>query len=110
MKRIKEIIMLLGCLTCGLANAEISDSVVRIGVLNDISGLFQDTNGMGSVEAAPMAANGRTWPAHLASDAGTAYLRSTSPSRSMGGPLTMCLHRAVRRCTTDMTDRLARRV
>ena len=38
------------------ANAEISDNVVRVGVLNDISGIFQDTNGMGSVEAARMAA------------------------------------------------------
>ncbi|MDB5618014.1 ABC transporter substrate-binding protein [Tardiphaga sp.] len=40
----------------GSAQAEISDDVVRIGVLNDISGVFQDTNGMGSVEAARMAA------------------------------------------------------
>src|SRR5437016_2755877 len=56
MKRVKGTIVLLACLACGSANAEISDSVVRIGVLNDISGLFQDTNGMGSVEAARMAA------------------------------------------------------
>lgn len=35
--------------------AEISDGIIRIGVLNDISGVFQDTNGMGSVEAARMA-------------------------------------------------------
>src|SRR6187551_3951454 len=40
--------------TC--AHAEISDNVVKVGVLNDISGVFQDTNGMGSVEAARMAA------------------------------------------------------
>jgi branched-chain amino acid transport system substrate-binding protein len=40
----------------GPAQAQISDDVVRIGVLNDISGVFQDTNGMGSVEAARMAA------------------------------------------------------
>src|SRR6266404_2815843 len=44
------------CATWGVAHAEISDNVVRIGVLNDISGIFQDTNGMGSVEAARMAA------------------------------------------------------
>ena len=46
-------------LLCGAwssAQAEISDNVVRIGVLNDISGIFQDTNGMGSIEAARMAA------------------------------------------------------
>src|SRR3954467_11705100 len=40
----------------GAARAEISGDVVRVGVLNDISGIFQDTNGMGSVEAARMAA------------------------------------------------------
>jgi branched-chain amino acid transport system substrate-binding protein len=56
MKRINGIIVLLACLGCGTARAEISDNVVRVGVLNDISGLFQDTNGMGSVEAARMAA------------------------------------------------------
>jgi branched-chain amino acid transport system substrate-binding protein len=45
----------LAC-TAGSARAEISGDVVRVGVLNDISGIFQDTNGMGSVEAARMAA------------------------------------------------------
>ncbi|HMN71041.1 MAG TPA: ABC transporter substrate-binding protein [Rhodoblastus sp.] len=40
----------------GLARAEISDGVVRIGVLNDTSGVFQDYNGPGSIEAAKMAA------------------------------------------------------
>ncbi|MET4328765.1 branched-chain amino acid transport system substrate-binding protein [Bradyrhizobium sp. i1.15.2] len=39
-----------------MANAELSDKVVRIGVLTDMSGLYQDTNGSGSVEAARMAA------------------------------------------------------
>lgn len=39
-----------------VVHAQISDNVVRVGVLNDISGIFQDTNGMGSVEAARMAA------------------------------------------------------
>src|SRR3954467_4660740 len=39
-----------------VAHAEIAGGVVRAGVLNDISGIFQDTNGMGSVEAARMAA------------------------------------------------------
>ena len=43
------------CLLCAPARAEISDNIVRVGVLNDISGIFQDTNGMGSVEAARMA-------------------------------------------------------
>ncbi|MDH2352596.1 ABC transporter substrate-binding protein [Bradyrhizobium sp. SSUT112] len=39
-----------------MANADVSDKVVRIGVLTDMSGLYQDTNGSGSVEAARMAA------------------------------------------------------
>src|SRR6266446_2143836 len=46
----------LSCAAWGSARAEISGDVVRVGVLNDISGIFQDTNGMGSVEAARMAA------------------------------------------------------
>ena len=46
----------LSCAAWGPARAEISGDVVRVGVLNDISGIFQDTNGMGSVEAARMAA------------------------------------------------------
>src|SRR6266704_1825053 len=46
----------LSCAAWGPAHAEISGNVVRVGVLNDISGIFQDTNGMGSVEAARMAA------------------------------------------------------
>src|SRR5436853_6641328 len=46
----------LSCATSGIVRAEISGGVVRVGVLNDISGIFQDTNGMGSVEAARMAA------------------------------------------------------
>src|SRR5256714_9517695 len=46
----------LAVAVCGAAHAEISGDVVRVGVLNDISGIFQDTNGMGSVEAAKMAA------------------------------------------------------
>ena len=40
----------------GSAAAQVSDEVVRVGVLNDTTGVFQDTNGMGSVEAARMAA------------------------------------------------------
>ena len=37
------------------ARAQLSDGVVRIGVLNDQSGLFADLAGPGSVEAARMA-------------------------------------------------------
>src|SRR5260370_8145568 len=37
------------------ASAEISGDVVKIGVLNDMSGLYADIGGPGSVEAARMA-------------------------------------------------------
>src|SRR5438309_11149195 len=37
------------------ASAEISGEVVKIGVLNDMSGLYADIGGAGSVEAARMA-------------------------------------------------------
>src|ERR1700742_509007 len=56
MKSLKWTLVLAASLVGGAASAEISDNVVRVGVLNDISGIFQDTNGMGSVEAARMAA------------------------------------------------------
>jgi branched-chain amino acid transport system substrate-binding protein len=42
-------------LGCGAALAQISDDVVRIGVLNDQSGLYADLGGPGSVVAARMA-------------------------------------------------------
>ncbi len=38
-----------------IANAQVSDDVVRIGVLNDQSGLYADLGGQGSVVAARMA-------------------------------------------------------
>ncbi len=39
----------------GVAQAQVSDDVVRIGILNDMTGLFADLAGPGSVEAARMA-------------------------------------------------------
>ena len=39
----------------GAAQAQISDGVIKIGVLNDMSGLYADLTGMGSVLAARMA-------------------------------------------------------
>jgi branched-chain amino acid transport system substrate-binding protein len=44
------------CLSPSLASAQISDDVVKIGVLNDQSGLYADLGGPGSVTAARMAA------------------------------------------------------
>ncbi|HET9902882.1 MAG TPA: ABC transporter substrate-binding protein [Xanthobacteraceae bacterium] len=42
-------------LTCGGAHAQFSDGVIKIGVLNDMSGLYADVSGPGAVAAAKMA-------------------------------------------------------
>ena len=43
-------------LAAGSANAQVSDDVIKIGVLNDMSSLYADIGGKGSVLAAQMAA------------------------------------------------------
>ena len=45
----------LGLAGAGMAQAQISDNVVKIGVLNDMSGIYADTAGPNSVVAARMA-------------------------------------------------------
>ena len=51
------VVVLAGlCFSPSLASAQISDNVVKIGVLNDQSGLYADLGGAGSVTAARMAA------------------------------------------------------
>jgi branched-chain amino acid transport system substrate-binding protein len=49
------ILFLLAALAGGMARAQVSDDVVRIGVLNDQSGLYADLGGPGSLVAARMA-------------------------------------------------------
>jgi branched-chain amino acid transport system substrate-binding protein len=44
-----------GCLAAGMAQAQISNDVVKIGVLTDMSSLYSDLAGQGSVIAAQMA-------------------------------------------------------
>ncbi len=44
-----------GCLVFGAAQAQISDDIVKIGVLSDMSSLYSDIAGQGSVIAAKMA-------------------------------------------------------
>ena len=46
---------LIALLAAGPASAQISDGVVKIGVMNDMSGLYADVTGPGSVVAAKMA-------------------------------------------------------
>jgi branched-chain amino acid transport system substrate-binding protein len=56
--RLPLLAVLLGCLAFshnGTATAQISDNLIRIGVLNDQSGLYADFGGPGSVIAARMA-------------------------------------------------------
>ena len=45
----------LGLLAAASAQAQISGNVVKIGVMNDMSGLYADIGGPGSVVAAKMA-------------------------------------------------------
>src|SRR5450432_3038370 len=54
MKRILGLVA-AGLLTIGTAQAQISDEFVKIGVLTDMSGLYSDLSGQGSVIAAQMA-------------------------------------------------------
>jgi branched-chain amino acid transport system substrate-binding protein len=49
------VLMLASALGCGAADAQISDGVVKLGVLNDMSSLYADVGGKGSVLAAQMA-------------------------------------------------------
>jgi branched-chain amino acid transport system substrate-binding protein len=48
---------LAGVLGCGAAQAQISDGVIKLGVLNDMSSLYSDIAGKRSVTAAQMAAD-----------------------------------------------------
>ncbi|BAT61323.1 hypothetical protein GJW-30_1_03880 [Variibacter gotjawalensis] len=55
MKRLLGLTGLTLALACGSAHAQYSDGVIRIGVLNDMSSLYADITGPGSVVAAKMA-------------------------------------------------------
>src|SRR5262245_46594171 len=55
MKRLLSLVVLAGLVACGAARAQISDGVIKIGVMNDMSGLYADLTGQGSVIAARMA-------------------------------------------------------
>src|SRR5438105_645638 len=55
MKRLFSIAAIAGALACGTAQAQTADDVIKIGVLNDMSSLYADISGQGSVIAAQMA-------------------------------------------------------
>jgi branched-chain amino acid transport system substrate-binding protein len=50
-----KIIILTALLASGSAHAQYTDGVIKIGVLNDMSSLYSDTGGVGSVAAAKLA-------------------------------------------------------
>ena len=54
-KLLSSLIASLGLAGAGLANAQISGNVVKIGVMNDMSGVYADIGGPGSTLAAKMA-------------------------------------------------------
>lgn len=55
MKKLSCLAALAAVFMCGSAHAQISDGVIKIGVMNDMSGLYADLTGPGSVLAAKMA-------------------------------------------------------
>ena len=56
MKLLQGLILSVACLiSAGASAADLSDGVIKIGVLNDQSGLYADLSGQGSVVAAQMA-------------------------------------------------------
>jgi branched-chain amino acid transport system substrate-binding protein len=55
MKRFVSLAALSVALMCGTAQAQMSNGVVKIGVMNDMSGTYADLSGPGSVVAAQMA-------------------------------------------------------
>ena len=56
----RKIVFVAGCVFAAIApvsvHAQVSDNVIRIGVLTDLSGIYSDINGEGSVTAARLAA------------------------------------------------------
>ena len=55
MKRIFGLALAASAFCCGTASAQVSDRVVKLGVLNDMSSLYSDATGKGSLVAAQMA-------------------------------------------------------
>src|SRR5712691_10084352 len=55
MKRLFALAILAGALASGTALAQYTDGTIKIGVMNDMSGLYADLTGPGSVVAARMA-------------------------------------------------------
>jgi branched-chain amino acid transport system substrate-binding protein len=54
---VSTFIALAGALACSTAQAQISNGVIKLGVLNDMTSLYSDIGGKGSVVAAQMAAD-----------------------------------------------------
>jgi branched-chain amino acid transport system substrate-binding protein len=54
-RKLLSLAAVAACAFAGSAQAQISDGIVKIGVLNDMSGLYSDITGPGSVTAARMA-------------------------------------------------------
>jgi len=55
MKRLISLAALAIAFACGSAQAQYTDGTIKIGVMNDMSGLYADLTGSGSVVAARMA-------------------------------------------------------
>ena len=54
-KLVRTLVVALGLAAVGIAQAQVSDDVVRLGVMNDMAGPYSDVTGVGSGIAAEMA-------------------------------------------------------
>ena len=54
-RKLLSLAAVAACAFAGSVQAQISDGIVKIGVMNDMSGLYSDITGPGSVTAARMA-------------------------------------------------------
>ena len=55
MKRVIHTFLAAAALAAGPVQAQVSDDVVKIGILNDQSGVYEDITGAKAIEAAKMA-------------------------------------------------------
>ena len=54
-RKLLSLAAVAACALAGTAQAQVSDGIVKIGVMNDMSGVYADIGGPGSVIAAKMA-------------------------------------------------------
>ena len=80
MKMLRNLAFLAAALMSSAAHAQVSDGVIKIGVMNDMSGLYADLTGQGSVVAARMAVEDFGPPRRASRSRSSAPTIRTSPT------------------------------